>query len=130
MIIPLTPFMSECETDFRFQISGRVIGLTDIAKETIRVLNLGDSEKNNKSLIEKRKQLSNTLLFQNGIDPTDGLEEDDLIEMVICDLETPRDGKLESFSPVVVNILRNWMNCAPDNSVGDDLRPSTKMLYL
>ncbi len=36
----LTPFMNECETEFKFKISGRVEGLTDRAIETIKVLKL------------------------------------------------------------------------------------------
>ena len=52
--LPLTPLMTECETELRFKISGRVEGLTDRAAVTIRVLNLGDDEKNNRALIEKQ----------------------------------------------------------------------------
>ena len=33
----LTPFMNECETEFKFKISGRVEGLTYRAIETIKV---------------------------------------------------------------------------------------------
>lgn len=107
--LPLTPLMDECETELRFKISGRVEGLTKRAKESIRVLNLGDTEKNNKKLIEKRKQLSSVLLLANGVDPDDGLEDDALIRILIDDLGTPINGKLESFSPVVVNILKGWL---------------------
>ncbi len=42
--LPLTPLMTECETELRFKISGRVEGLSDRAADTIRVLNLGDHE--------------------------------------------------------------------------------------
>ena len=41
----LAPFMDECEAELKFKISGRVEGVTARAKETIRVLNLGDHEK-------------------------------------------------------------------------------------
>ncbi|MEI6332157.1 MAG: hypothetical protein WCP16_23190 [Pseudanabaena sp. ELA645] len=56
--LPLTPLMAECETEIQFKISGRVEGLSDRATTTIEVLNLGDHEKHNKKLIEKRKQFS------------------------------------------------------------------------
>ena len=108
-VFTLTPLMDECETELKFKISGRVEGSTDRAKETIRVLNLGDNEVNNKSLIEKRKQLSHSLIWSNGIDPADGLEDEDLLLAVIDDLMTPKDGKLEAFAPIVANILRNWI---------------------
>jgi uncharacterized protein (TIGR02646 family) len=107
--LPLTPLMIECETEFKFKISGRVEGMTRRACESIRVLNLGDDENNNKSLIEKRKQLANSLLWVNGIDPEEGLEDDDLLMAVIDELLVPKEGKLEPFSPVAVNILRNWV---------------------
>jgi hypothetical protein len=78
--------MTECETELRFKISGRVEGLTDRAGVTIRVLNLGDDEKNNRALIEKRKQLSNALLWENVINPDDGLEDDEILNILISDL--------------------------------------------
>lgn len=107
--LPLTPLMPECETELRFKISGRVEGLTDRAKETIRVLNLGDTEHNNRSLVETRKQLINTLLMANGVDADEGLEDEALIEMVLADIQQPTNGKLEAYAPVVVNILQQWL---------------------
>ena len=108
--LPLTPFMGACETELQFKLSGRVVGLSDRAIETIRVLNLGDTLTNNRSLIEQRKQLTESLLWANGIDPSEGLEDDELIDLVLADLTTPKDGKLEAFSPVLVNILKQWIN--------------------
>jgi uncharacterized protein (TIGR02646 family) len=107
--LPLTPLMMECETELRFKISGRVEGMSDRAIKAIQVLNLGDDEMNNRSLIEKRKQLSNTLLWTNGIDPQQGLEDEELLKMLIDDLLQPQEGIMEPFTPVVVNILRNWL---------------------
>lgn len=107
--LPLTPLMPECETELRFKLSGRVEGLTDRAKETIRVLNLGDTEHNNRSLVETRKQLINTLLMANGVDADEGLEDEALIEMVLADIQQPTNGKLEAYAPVVANILQQWL---------------------
>ncbi len=107
--LPLTPLMTECETELRFKISGRVEGLSDRAIQMIRVLNLGDREKSNRALIEKRKQLSNALLWRNGINPDEGLEDEELLGMLIEDLSQPQQGQMEPFTPVVVNILRNWL---------------------
>ncbi|WED24355.1 TIGR02646 family protein [Vibrio sp. JC009] len=107
--LPLTPFMDECESDLVFKISGRVSGKTADAIETIRVLNLGDSEQNNKSLIEKRKALVHALLWKEEVNPEEGLEDDELIDMLIDEISTPKNGKLEPFVPVVVNILRQWI---------------------
>jgi uncharacterized protein (TIGR02646 family) len=107
--LPLTPLMAECETELRFKISGRVEGLTNRAIETIQVLNLGDYEKNNRALIEKRKQLSNALLWKDGINPDEGLEDEELLEMLIADLSQPQQGQMEPFAPVLINILQSWL---------------------
>ena len=107
--LPLTPLMDECESELKFKISGRVEGTSARAIESIRVLNLGDTEHNNKALIEKRKQLSHNLLWMNGVRPAEGLEDDDLLQDLIADLLTPKNGLLEPFSPVVANILRDWI---------------------
>ncbi|MGX8219656.1 hypothetical protein ACWS81_02590 [Psychrobacter celer] len=100
--LPLTPFDAECETDLVFKLSGRVTGLTDEAKETIRVLNL-----DNKSLIEQRRMLINTMLFTYG---EDAIEDDDLINIIIDELAEPKKGKLDAFSPVIVNALKGQQN--------------------
>lgn len=108
-VLPLTPLMNECETELLFKISGRVEGLTERAIETIRVLNLGENEEQNKALIEKRKYLAESLLWEQGINPLEGLEDDELLRSVIDDLLRPHDGKLNAFSPVVANILKHWI---------------------
>lgn len=107
--LPLTPLMVECETELRFKISGRVEGLSDRAKDTIQVLNLGDDEQNNRALIEKRKQLCHALLWKSGIDPDEGLEDEELLEMLISDLSQPEQNEMDPFTPVVINILHNWL---------------------
>lgn len=108
--LTLTPLMTECETEFRFKISGRVEGLSNRAIDTIRVLNLGEHEKNNRALIEKRKQLSDVLLWKCYGDPSQGLEEDkEVLALLIDELTQPQQGQLEPFAPVVVNIVRNWL---------------------
>ncbi len=101
--------MVECESELRFKISGRVEGLTDRAREAIRVLNLGDADHANKALIEKRKALCHTLLWTNGIDPEQGLEDEELIRIVIADLLQPKEGRLEAFAPVLANIMSAWL---------------------
>jgi uncharacterized protein (TIGR02646 family) len=107
--LPLTPLMAECETELRFKISGRVEGLSVRATTTIQVLNLGDHEKNNRSFIGKRKQLSDALLWKNSINPDEGLEDEDLLEILINELAQSQQGQLEPFAPVVINILRSWL---------------------
>lgn len=101
--------MSECETELRFKLSGRVEGLSERATTAIQVLNLGDHERHNKALIGKRKQLSDLLLWTNGVNPDEGLEDEELLEMLISDFGQPQDGMLEPFAPVVINILRSWL---------------------
>jgi uncharacterized protein (TIGR02646 family) len=108
--LPLTPLMAECETELRFKISGRVEGLSDRATTTIQVLNLGDNEQNNRALIEKRKQLSDILLWQYYGDPKQVLEEDEeILNLLIHELENSQQNQMEPFTPVVINILRSWL---------------------
>lgn len=108
--LPLTPLMAECETELCFKISGRVEGLSRRANEMIQVLNLGNHEKNNRALIEKRKQLSDALLWNYYGDPNQGLEDDkEILLLLVAELTQPKQGRLEPFAPVVVNILRNWL---------------------
>jgi uncharacterized protein (TIGR02646 family) len=107
--LPLTPLMNECETELKFKISGRVEGLSDRAITSIQILNLGDNENNNRALIEKRKQLSNSLLWANRIDPEEGLEDEEILKILIDELAQPQQHQLEPFSPVVINILRSWL---------------------
>ena len=104
--LPLTPFVNECETDIRFKLSGRVEGATADATETIRVLHLGND---NKSLVEQRRQFVQALLLGDGIDPDDVIDDSDLIQMVIDDLAQPKNGKLEAFAPIAINVLRQWV---------------------
>ncbi|WP_350588197.1 MULTISPECIES: hypothetical protein [unclassified Psychrobacter] len=104
--LPLTPFDIECETDLEFKLSGRVEGKTAKAKETVRVLNLGND---NKSLVEQRRQFVQALLLGNGINPNDVIDDSDLIQMVIDDLSHPKNGKLEAFAPIAINALRQWV---------------------
>ncbi|MEI7376221.1 TIGR02646 family protein [Dickeya chrysanthemi] len=106
----LTPLMAECETELQFMISGRVEGKTERAQEAIKVLNLGDHETNNKKLIEARKKFIDILLWANGIDPNEGLEDDDLLRAVINDFSSPQNGRLEPYAPVLINILKGWLS--------------------
>ena len=110
--LDLTPMMAECETELRFMLSGRVEGKTLRATETIRVLNLGDKEENNKALIEKRKSLVGALIWgKSGSGPEDlAFEDPEILEMLIDDLSQPVDGRLAGFAPVLVNILRGYLD--------------------
>jgi uncharacterized protein (TIGR02646 family) len=105
----LTPLMDECETELKFYISGEVQGLTERAKDAIRILNLGDSTSTNRQLIGKRKQLIDAFLWANEVDLSAGLEDDELISMLIADCQIPKDGKLEAFAPVFKNIMSAWI---------------------
>jgi uncharacterized protein (TIGR02646 family) len=109
--LPLTPVMPECETELRFKLSGRVEGLTKRAKEAVQVLNLGDSEENNRALVEKRKQLVDALLWKSYGAPADELqlEKNDMIEIVIDEISKPQNGLLDPFAPVLINVLRQQL---------------------
>lgn len=114
--LPLTPLMAECETELRFRLSGRVEGLTERAKTAISVLNLGDTEANNKALINKRQNMVDALIWTNYADDPNNLEfeeDKELIKRLIEDLKQPVDGKLGAYSPVLVNILRQILKELP-----------------
>lgn len=114
--LPLTPLMAECETELRFMLSGRVEGLTERAKTAISVLNLGDTEANNKALINKRQNMVDALIWTNYADDPNNLEfeeDKELIEILIEDLKKPVQGKLVAYSPVLVNILRQILKELP-----------------
>lgn len=104
----MTPLMPECETDLRYYISGLVEGLTDNARNMIDVLNLGDTRKRNRRLVEIRKCIIFDLLFQHGTQPEElQMLDADLIGLLIDEFENPDNGKLEPYSPVIVSVLRD-----------------------
>jgi len=103
--LKVTPFMTECETELKFYLSGRVIGKTDRATESIKTLNLGDTEESNRGLIAKRKRMVDDLIFTGGMRP-DGLEDEELLGILLEDMLTPQNGRLQPFSPVLVNVIR------------------------
>lgn len=109
--IPITPLMSQCETDLRFKIDGSVEGRTDDANTTIDVLKLGRNRQQNGGLIAKRKGLIDSLIYAQSLCPNNiRCEDDELLEFFIDDLKTPKDGMLEPYSPILVNILQNFLN--------------------
>jgi len=82
--LPLTPLMPECETELRFKWSGRVEGLTE--RDSLIWTHYGDDQQ------------------------ALALEDDaQLLTMLIEDLSQPKQGKLEPFAPVLVNILRSQL---------------------
>lgn len=105
--LPLTPFDNECETDLAFKISGRVTGLTSDAQETIHVLNL-----NKQALVKQRQQLILAITLGEGInlEQDDPSNNSDIVEIMIEMLQQPSDGKLEAFSPAIINALKGWLD--------------------
>lgn len=49
------------------------------------------------------------LIWKSGIDPDEGLEDEELLEMLISDLSQPEQNEMDPFTPVVINILHNWL---------------------
>lgn len=108
--LPLTPLMDECETELKFKINGRVEGLTDRAIKTIQVLNLGDHETNNKSLVHQRKLAFHNVLLVNELDQNETeIVEDELLEILKSDLEQIKDGHLAPFATVVSKMIDSWL---------------------
>lgn len=106
----LTPLMPACETELQFSISGRVKGTTKRACDAIQTLNLGDTERNNRALIEKRKSIIQMILLTEKIDPDGGisLEDEDIVCLLVEELKEVENGKLKPYSPVIINALNNF----------------------
>lgn len=115
--LPLTPLMSECETELSYGIDGCVAGLTQEAETAIDILNLGRSLATNKALVEQRRQLAQTLILREGVGPSSDAEDDALLLILIDELQQPENGRLTAYSPALVNILRSWLG-TPPNKVG------------
>jgi hypothetical protein len=100
--LDLTPLMPECETEITFYLNGQVKFHTNRAEQAIRILGI-----NNKGLINKRKELMNTLIFSKSENPAEiELLETDLLQLLIEDIKTPdADNKLEAYAPILANIL-------------------------
>lgn len=98
--LPLTPFDSECETDIVFKLSGEAKACTPNATETIKVLNL-----NKAALVEERREIVTAIL----LDGSSAIDDRDLIQSMILELNKVKQGKLQPFSPVIVNVLRQWI---------------------
>lgn len=105
-ILDLTPFMSECETELEFRLNGRVKGQTQRAQEVIETLQL-----NNQKLCESRKQAIDNILFSQGLDNPITIEDEELLLSIIDDIKQPDEyGKMQGFSPIVANVISNWIS--------------------
>jgi uncharacterized protein (TIGR02646 family) len=104
--LPLTPLMPECEAELQFLLSGGVKGKTAKAATTIEVLQL-----DNQKLRQLRKQSIDSLLFGLGVPPDNlpCLEDDDLLNLMLEDLKQPKTGLLEPFSPILINVLKQYL---------------------
>lgn len=103
--LPLTPLMPECETELKFYLSGKVIGHTERAKNSIAILGL-----DSRAIREERKQMVDNLIFP---DTGDDLEllGDDLLTMLIDEFQKPdQNGQLLPYSPVLINITRQLIS--------------------
>lgn len=105
-IINLTPLMIECESEIIYQLNGKMTHTSQRAQSAISTLNL-----RNKSIENKRKQVIDIILFDYVDDLDDlSIEEDDFLEIIIDDISNPdQDGKLEAFTPVIVNVIRQFI---------------------
>ena len=108
--LPLTPLMDECETELKFYLSGLVTGHTDRANVSIEALNLGHTEESNRGLVCARKALVDTLIYTQSLLPDElQFEDEDVLGLFLDELQTPDAGRLQPFSPVLVNVIRHLL---------------------
>jgi len=105
-VITLTPLMTECESEIRYNLNGNITHTTPRAQNFISVLGL-----RTKGLGYKRKKLVELLIF----DQIGGEElivlDNELLELLIADLLAPsQDQKLEAFSPILARILSRFIS--------------------
>ena len=108
--IIISPLSLRCETEFKFNISGTITGLTDDAKQTIDVLKLGDSLQQNQKLVDIRKQAIANFLFSQSTTIDDLIEDDELLTLLVEDLQQKTEGKLQPFAPIITKALKNWID--------------------
>lgn len=115
--LPLTPLMNECELELKFFLSGRVEGLTERARQTIDVLNLGESERHNRSLVSERRELLSALLYRSGMNHYDP-EDDELLQLFLEELQqSDIEQRLLPYAPVLINVIRHQLS----NHIGNDI---------
>lgn len=105
--LALTPLMSECETELKFYLSGKVEGQTERAKQAIKVLGLDE-----KAIRDERKQLVDILIYTTGSKPDElALLGDELLKDLVNTLGQPDEsGMLPPYSPALINIIREFLN--------------------
>lgn len=107
--ISVTPLMSNCERDIIYNINGTMTHRTPDAQSTISTLNLRFG-----ALARKRREVIQTILFDRIPDFEDEttivLADDDYLEMIIEEIsQTDENGKLEAFTPIVVSVLKKYL---------------------
>lgn len=105
-IINTTPLMDCCESDIIYQLNGKMTHRNPNAQNAINILNLRDG-----GLKNKRKSIIDIILFEYVEDLEDlALEDPEYLRMIIDEIsKVDKDGKLEAFSPIIINILRQYL---------------------
>jgi uncharacterized protein (TIGR02646 family) len=94
--LPITPYEDKCETDIQYSAIGEIQGLTDDAEKMITDLNL----------VSKL----NCRVRESAIEPfIEHLEDEDQIRAFIAYFETPLDGALPEYGPVVASYLKSCL---------------------
>ena len=104
--IDLTPLMLECQNEIVYQLNGKMTHSTPRAQDAITKLNL-----RNKALEHKRKVIIDAVLFDY-VDDLEllSIEENYFLELIIVELtKSDNRGKLEAFSPVLINVLKQFI---------------------
>lgn len=105
-IINITPLLTSCETEIVYKLNGKMTHRSQNSQSTINILNLRD-----RGLVNKRKNVIDIILFQYVEDLSElALENSEYLEMIIEEILQPdADGKLEAFTPVIKNVLKQFL---------------------
>lgn len=109
-LLRLTPLMEECESELVFYLSGRVEGKNDRAKEMISILNLGDTESKNGSLIQKRRKFFQDVMFTYNLCVEEVKGNEIILKTLLEIISEAKNGELLHFSPALANMLRDWLS--------------------
>ena len=97
--IPVTPLIPDCDKQFQYTIDGKISGLTQDAKDTVRILNLDCV------LLRLRRQSAMEILMQDG----EILSEEELATMKDIFELKDANGRYEPYCTAVIRCIEEYL---------------------